>query len=156
MPLPVRKLQRLRGFDYSTPTSYFVTICTHNKQCIFGNPSSLNQYGQIAFRHISFFPDHFPGLTIDHCVVMPNHVHLLMTINWGDIPDGNPFPNLSVIIGSYKSSVSKAIHQINPELPVWQKSFHDHIPRTEKDFQEIWKYIDENPHNWDSDKYHQL
>ena len=156
MALPVRKLQRLKGFDYSTPTSYFVTVCTHEKKCIFGHPSQLNTYGMIAHDHVSMLPAHFPGLQINHFVVMPNHVLILLTVNWGDVPDGHSFPNLSAIIGSYKSGVSRAIHQSNPALPVWQKSFHDHIPRTEKDFQEIWKYIDENPHNWDSDKYHQL
>lgn len=156
MPLPVRKLQRMKGFDYSTPTSYFITICTHNKQCLFGQPAALNAYGQIAHDCVLTIPAHFPGLLINHFVVMPNHVHILLTVNWGDVPAGHTFPNLSAIVGSYKSAVSKSIHQITPDTPVWQKSFHDHIPRTEKDFQEIWKYIDENPHNWDSDKYHQL
>jgi len=156
MALPVRKLQRMKGFDYSTPTSYFITICTHNKECLFGQPSALNSYGQIAYDHIFMLPSHFPGLKIDHFVVMPNHVHILLTVNWGDVPADHQFPNLSAIVGSYKSAVSKAIHQTYPDLPIWQKSFHDHIPRTEKDFQEIWKYIDENPHNWDSDKYYQL
>lgn len=155
MALPVRKLQRLKGYDYSTPTSYFVTICTHNKHCLFGHPSHLNPYGLIARDYLFRLPDHFPGMQIDHAVVMPNHVHILLTIHWGNVPPGAAFPHLSAIVGSYKSAVSKAIHQITPDIPVWQKSFHDHIPRTEKDFQEIWKYIDENPHNWDLDKYHQ-
>ena len=154
MVLPVRKLQRMKGFDYSTPTSYFVTICTNGKKCIFGHPDHLNSYGLIAQKHISELPFHFPGLQIDHSVVMPNHVHILLTVNWGDVPDEMSFPNLSAVIGSYKSGVSRVIHQLNPDVVVWQKSFHDHIPRTEKDFQEIWKYIDENPHNWEHDIYH--
>lgn len=156
MAFPVRKHQRMKGFDYSTPTSYFVTICTHEKKCLFGHPSQLNAYGEIAREHACALPVHFPGLQINHFVVMPNHVHILLTVNWGDVPDGSPFPNVSAIIGSYKSGVSRTIHRYDPDLTVWQKSFHDHIPRTEKDFQEIWKYIDENPHNWDSDQYHQL
>ena len=152
--LPVRKRQRMKGFDYSTPTAYFITICTHEKRCLFGTPSQLNTYGKIASDHIAGLAVHFPGLQIDHYVVMPNHIHILLTINWGHVPAAQAFPNVSAIIGSYKSSVSRAIHQLDPVLTVWQKSFHDHIPRTEKDFQEIWKYIEENPHNWINDVYH--
>jgi len=156
MAYPVRKRQRLKGFDYFTPTSYFVTICTYQKHCLFGKPTDLNRFGQIAHDHLFSLPAHFPGLQIDHAVVMPNHVHILLTVHWGDVPPSQPFPNLSAIVGSYKSGVSRAIHQLQPDIDIWQKSFHDHIPCTEKDFQDIWKYFEENPYHWENDVYHQL
>ena len=48
----------------------------------------------------------------------------------------------------------KAIHEVYPDLMVWQKSFYDHIIRNEKEYQEIWKYIDENPVRWSDDEYY--
>ena len=65
-----------------------------------------------------------------------------------------PFPTLSNIMGLYKSGVSKNIHSLYPGISVWQKSFHNHIIRTERDYQNIWKYIDENPIKWAEDKYY--
>ena len=147
MPLPVRKKLRLPGFDYSTPTSYFVTICAHQKQCIFGEPNQLNRLGLIAQDHLLRLPGHFPGLAIDHSVVMPNHVHILLTLH-------QQSADLSGIIGSYKAGVSRAIHQLSPGLQVWQKSFHDHIPRTDQDWRDIWTYIDQNPLRWELDCFY--
>ena len=147
MPLPVRKKLRLRGFDYTTPTSYFVTICTHQKRCIFGAPDQLNPIGQIVQNHLLSLPDHFPGLVIDQSVVMPNHVHILLTLH-------QQGPDLSHIIGSFKAGVAREIHQSVSDLTVWQKSFHDHIPRSEKDWQDIWTYIDQNPLRWELDCFY--
>ncbi len=32
-----RKLLQLKGYDYSRPEIYFITICTQNRECYFGN-----------------------------------------------------------------------------------------------------------------------
>ena len=60
---------------------------------------------------------------------------------------------VSTIVGLYKSGVTNKIHKINPTLTVWQKSFHDHIIRDEKDYRHIWEYIEHNPMQWELDKY---
>ena len=68
--------------------------------------------------------------------------------------DRSKSPTLSEIVGLYKSGVSRNVHKIYPDLNVWQKSFYDHIIRNEKEYLEIWKYIDENPIRWQDDEYY--
>jgi len=120
-----RKSPRMKGYDYSTPTAYFITICTHKKQCIFGKPDILNQYGQIAHYTVLELPSLFPCISVDHFVVMPNHVHMLLTINAGQAELLDHTPNLSTIVGTYKSRVSRLIHQSDSKINVWQRSYHD-------------------------------
>ncbi len=80
---------------------------------------------------------------------MPNHIHAIISINKCDDKErSRPFPTLSTVIGLYKSGVSRKIG-----FPIWQKSFHDHIIRDEKEYQEIWQYIDTNPQKWEEDCY---
>ena len=57
---PVRKSPRMKGFDYATPTSYFITICSHEKKCIFGKPEALNPYGLIAQQVVLEIPKLLP------------------------------------------------------------------------------------------------
>ena len=75
---------------------------------------------------------------VDHYVIMPNHVHLLLRIT----PDGRRVaaPTVSSVVNQFKGAVSKAAG-----FSCWQKSFHDHIIRDEADFRRIWEYIDANP-----------
>jgi len=152
---PVRKSPRMKCFDYSTPTSYFITICTHEKTCLFGLSGAHSPYGLIAKETIQQIPQHFPGIQIDHAVVMPNHVHLLLTVHYDAVPNGQPFPNVSDIIGKYKAAVSRKIHKCDSGAAVWQRSFHDHVIRNERSWQEIWQYIEENPLKWEQDCFYQ-
>ena len=90
---------------------------------------------------------HYPNVTVDKFVVMPNHVHAILCIC-------NKQTNLSRVIGSYKSFVSKRVHEAEPDKVVWQASFHDHIIRNEKAYQQIWQYIESNPVNWEKDCFY--
>ncbi len=149
-----RKSPRLKEFDYSMPTAYFITICTHEKVCLFGEPDCLNPFGKIADHCIHHIPFHYPCVTVEKHVVMPNHVHMLLFIDSSKVSNENAFPNLTSVIGKYKAAVSRAIHHIDPAINVWQRSFHDHIPRNEKALDEIWHYIDDNPRKWDLDRFY--
>ena len=60
--------------------------------------------------------------------------------------------NLSVIIGSYKSTVTKQINRINDNTFKWQKSFHDHIIRNDESLNNIRNYIINNPKTWELDE----
>ena len=92
MGLPKRKQIRLPDYDYSSPGAYFVTICTANRRNILSAITvgalheapavnvRLTKLGQIIRETIDFLPDRYPDLTVDNCVIMPNHVHLLLRI----------------------------------------------------------------------------
>ena len=63
--------------------------------------------------------------------------------------DNNNVIPLTQIIGLFKSGVSREMG-----FTVWQRSFHDHVIRNEKDYKEIWYYIDNNPAKWAMDRYY--
>ena len=91
MDLPKRKATRLKGYDYSTPGMYFVTICTHNRQCILSDitvgtgvldcpKNTLSVYGQTAYKQIKIMSELYDNITIDKYVIMPNHIHMIIQI----------------------------------------------------------------------------
>ena len=144
---PKRKHPRLKQYDYATPNYYFITICTKNKACIFGSPEKLNRCGKIAEDGILNIEKHFVNIKVDKYVVMPNHVHLILIL----LPGSAGVP---VIVGQYKSFVTKQIRSIVPDQEVWQTSFHDHVVRDQDDYERIWTYIDANPARWMDDCFY--
>ena len=154
MDLPKRKRQRLAGYDYSTPNYYFITICTHQKRGIFGHPCRLNEFGKLAEFALLDIPNHFAGVAVDKYAIMPNHVHAIVVIGGGVSERACPFPTVSSVVGAYKSAVSRMIHAVEPGIPVWQKSFYDHIIRNEKEYLDDWRYIDDNPAKWTEDEFY--
>ncbi len=88
-----RRSIRLQGYDYSQPGSYFVTICTQNHECLFGDivegEMVLNDAGQMVQAVWDALPRHYPGIGIDMFVIMPNHIHGIITIQ---PPDTEPPP----------------------------------------------------------------
>jgi len=74
-----RRSIRLQDWDYAGEGAYFVTICTHERLCLFGEAVDgeirLNEYGQIARACWEEIPLHFSHAQSDVFVVMPNHVH---------------------------------------------------------------------------------
>ena len=152
MKLPVRKNTRIPGYDYSTRNYYFVTICTDNKECIFGEPTQLNIFGKIAETCILNIEQHYANVKIDKYVVMPNHVHMIVVLGIEEYSD--KISSLTQIIGQYKMAVSKEIHKIRSDCKVWQRSFHDHIIRNQQAYEKIWLYIEGNPGKWEEDCFH--
>ncbi|MBP7798019.1 MAG: hypothetical protein KA072_05265 [Thermoanaerobaculaceae bacterium] len=79
-----RRSIRLKGYDYAQAGIYFVTVCTHQRACLFGTISDgqmrLNAVGQVATQCWRAIPDHFPDVSCDEFVVMPNHIHGILWI----------------------------------------------------------------------------
>jgi REP element-mobilizing transposase RayT len=79
-----RRSIRLPGYDYSLAGAYFVTICTHERECLLGQVEDgamlLSGYGRIVEQCWRALPHHFPGVELDAFVVMPNHVHGIIMI----------------------------------------------------------------------------
>ena len=146
MELKNRKNPRLKEFDYASPNYYFITICTHDKKKLFGEAGKQNTLGKIADEAVSQISKHFTNVTVDKYVIMPNHVHMIVILH-GDTS------NLSSIIGSYKSFVTKEIHSKGSTQKIWQVSFHDHVIRNRESYLKIWNYIDTNPIKWSEDCY---
>ena len=166
MNVPNRKLQRLRDYDYSTPGTYFVTICSYEKKCIFGKITPANSIGEarIRYSHIGEIAKdcllqvekHFPNCRVDHWVIMPNHIHMLLSID-DQVQRTDPVPvaNVSHIIGTFKAAVTRTVGNAYMHSgKLWQTSFYDHIVRNDEDYQNIWNYIGGNPSKWLEDRFY--
>lgn len=156
MALQQRKPNRLPNFDYSTPGAYFITICTKNHKCLLWEKvgasiarppkPKLSNWGNIVADAIRKIPVHYPAVSVDHYVVMPNHIHLLLQINTDENGRAMLAPTISRIVQQLKGIVTKQVG-----FSIWQKLFHDHIIRGEQDYLSIWEYIDNNPLRWEED-----
>lgn len=198
---------RAAWWNYGWAGAYFITICTRNRQHYFGEVKNgkmiLSRAGVIADILWYEIPNHAHSVGLDSFVVMPNHLHGIIILDFGDNDDvfgcvdgigsGNninnaetrhslslqqnqplpspqqphPPPNptpaqqrfqnqgkntISSIIGSYKSAVTKHANRLG--IPFgWQTRFHDHIIRTEASYLRISDYIENNPGNWDLDRF---
>ena len=165
-----RRSIRLRGYDYTQPGAYFVTICTHDRICLFGRvvkeDMRLNEFGEIVRECWLMIPHHFPHTALDAFIIMPNHVHGIIWIvnaasddNVGAThasplrlpsPRGPKRKSIGAIVGSFKSVVTKRINQKRgtPGLPVWQRNYYEHIVRNDESLNRIRQYIAENPLRW--------
>ncbi len=155
--LPKRKPTRLKGYDYSSPGAYFVTICTKDKKPLLSKivgdgvldvpQNILTPYGQIAEKYIHQLNAFFNHVSVDNYVIMPNHIHLLLLITDENGTSRAPSPTNSVLakfISTFKRFSNKEFGE-----NIWQRSFHDHIIRGKEDYQKIWEYIDANALKWE-------
>lgn len=175
---------RLRDYDYASPGWYFVTICTKNRACLFGEIRSgvvgLSEIGCVAHRYWTAIPDHFDHARLDAFIVMPNHVHgiiKLLPLEEETIPvetlhatslrqrartskneamsEISPSAgSLSTIIRSYKSAVTRRVRKDLCADFTWQSRFYEHIIRGPRTLQAIRRYIADNPLKWHLDKNH--
>ena len=162
MEFQKRKQTRLKGYDYSSPGAYFVTICTQNRECILGDivgqglaPAEmrLSQYGKIAKDQLLDLEHRYKSIKINKYVIMPNHIHVIIIID--NAAGASHCPTISDIICSYKSLTTRMCNKLdNKQQKIFQTSFHDHIIRGEKDHQKIWEYIDTNVLRWKKDCFH--
>ena len=176
-----RKSIRLQGYDYSQAGAYFITICTHNRVPLFGEIVDgvmvLNTAGQIVEKCWCAIPEHFPQVTLDEFVVMPNHVHGIITVGANNhlpqhylpLPsDETPIQSnepprplqhgTSRTIGSmvrgFKIGVTRWFRANTDIHAVWQRNYYEHIIRNEDAYLKIAEYIQTNPQRWETDTYH--
>lgn len=144
-----RKRIRIENYDYSTAGTYFVTICTANREKTLWNAVGadiirldslpLSDTGRLVEEGILQLSTHYENAAVDKFSIMPDHVHMLITIR-ADNRRIISAPTLSTIVGSMKRWVSRQAGR-----PVWQKSFYEHSVRNQQDYDEIWTYIENNP-----------
>jgi len=171
---------RLKGYDYTRPGSYFITLCTGHHQALFGDiidgEMILNEWGRIIKDYIDKIPDHYANVEIDRYVIMPNHVHMIVVL-WLEKESCNGTANqinveaihelplrdrmktrrkmkLPKIVGWLKMNASKQIN-IKRKISVqsiWQRNYYEHIIRNERELNNIRRYIINNPPNWEYDR----
>jgi len=169
--LSARKHPRLSGHDYSSDGSYFITLCVKDMHELFGQvvvgrdahsapQVQLSEYGAIVAKHIDKIKVQFQSVSIDKYVIMPNHIHMIITVKrveetsvgaegrgamWTSRPTGAVIPTL---VRTFKTMITKELG-----VSMWQRSYHDRIIRSEAEYWRVWRYIEENPGRWAEDRY---
>lgn len=168
-----RKSIRLGGYDYASAGAYFITICTHQRQCLFGEVINgimqLISYGTIAATEWVRSADLRQEIELGEWVVMPNHFHGIVFIRekekraQGLAPlrgQGQGYQtgtgmgmavrkpkSLSSLVAGFKAAVTTQINsdRQTPKNPVWQRNYYDYIIRDEITFEKIREYVLNNP-----------
>jgi len=165
MPLPRRKQNRLKNFDYGQEGCYFVTVgndlCvvpySQNRQRIFniesvGNDPCVVPYSQnqIIHKWVNETEHKFPNIKFKKYVIMPDHLHFIVNIK-----ERHVGRSLQDVLRYFKTmTTNEYIRGVKDgNLPpfnkkLWQKSYYDHIIRNQADYNEIWEYIENNPQKW--------
>jgi putative transposase len=157
-----RRSIRLPSYDYTQEGAYFITICTHGRECFLGNivdgKMNLSQSGKIVWNGWRWLDQQYSYVDLDKFIVMPNHLHGILFISeecWGDslIAPTRRKP-LGRLIGVFKTISTKQINCLRNTMGVriWQRNYYERIIRNEQELNFIREYILSNPHNWDTDE----
>ena len=152
---------RLQGYDYSQSGYYFVTICTHDREWLFGEivngQMELNQTGQIVNQILQSLSNRF-DIKLDQFQIMPNHVHAIIVIVGAQFiaPHNNVVatfqgvinhaPTLGDVVRYFKAQTAYL-----SKIKLWQRNYHEHIIRNDRELWAIRQYIKNNPKNWEQD-----
>lgn len=155
---------RLKGWNYSNNGFYFLTICTHKKQKLFGQIVKgileLTDYGNIVENNWMKLEQYHKNIKLDRYIVMPDHFHGIIQINnfvvsnqnnsQSNVITDSKYHDISEIIRGFKTFSAKEINVLRNLTgnPVWQKRFYDRIIRSENELNNVRKYINENPIRW--------
>jgi REP element-mobilizing transposase RayT len=171
-----RRSIRLTGYDYTQAGAYFITICTHKRDFLFGEivdgAMYLNELGNIAADCWYSLRRHFPHISLAEWVIMPNHMHGIVIIGRGEAfakdilvaagisvndpplrPNGTKPGSVGAIVQNYKSITTRKINKQRSTagVSVWQRNYWEHIIRNEQAYQRIANYIINNPGQWHND-----
>ena len=173
---------RAQWWDYGNDGAYFITICTKDRECCFGDVVE----GKMQLSHLGLLADvfwyeiknHAKNITLDAFQVMPNHIHGILILNGNkretdnethdvvetthalslpETPGQKRYQHqgsntISSITGSYKSAVTKHADRLGYRFE-WQERFYDIIIRDEESYRKIVNYIKNNPAKWEDDKF---
>jgi putative transposase len=158
-----RRTIRLKGYDYTAPGAYYVTIIVRNRERMLSRIVD----GQVILAHAGVLaeaawrrlPDHFSRVILDTFVIMPDHIHGIVVLQGesehrnkprADRPAGTRPGSLAAVVQNFKSVAARRINQADgtPGRCVWQEDYYEHIVRDEADMERIRRYIRANPSRW--------
>ncbi|MES2800163.1 MAG: transposase [Bacteroidota bacterium] len=172
-----RKSLRIKGYNYAAEGFYFITICTFDRQHLFGEIENkhikLNDAGKIAKQCWELIPIHCPNTKIHDFVIMPDHIHGIIEILYESdgvganddspllSPNHSPLPmenyiqkfespkkTIGSVIRGFKIGVTKWMREFTPHHQIWQRNYYEHIIRDQQSYDRICFYINSNPENW--------
>lgn len=161
----------MKDYDYASAGEYFITICTYNRECLFGavvnEEMQLSSIGKIVWEEWEKTPAIRSNVSLHVFVIMPNHIHGIIIIqddsgiqkrstvgtHGGASLQRQP-RSLGSIIAGFKLAATKRVNERRntPRAPLWQPIFYDRIIRGEKELSNIRDYILNNPLQWYCDE----
>lgn len=181
---------RWQYWDYSAPGSYFITICIQDREEILGkitnNKMQLTGYGEIVQNEFIKMGDYNERAVLDEWVIMPNHVHCIITLHGTETetvvekihvkkihefslpsPAENDIKQyrrlrrnmvIPKLTGKFQMQTSKHINILRNTIgqKTWQANYHDHVIRNDQEYERIKHYIINNPVKWEIDKFHEI
>lgn len=168
-----RRSIRLVGHDYAQPGAYFLTICTYQREPLFGvceaGQIQLSEIGLIAEAEWMRTGSMRREVALDQHMIMPNHMHAILWITQRWLPEEDHVGahcnapllkrdphSLGSIISGFKGAVTRRARATadRPNLVVWQRNYFDRVIRNERQLNALRKYIRLNPMRWALDQYH--
>ncbi len=170
-----RRSIRLKDYNYTQAGAYFVTVCTYQRESVFGDVAGeqmrLNEYGCLTQDEWLRTASVRPYVALDQFVIMPNHIHGIIVITdpvgatrrvapttvvaaaGRGTPRGPASGSIGAVIGQFKSLTARRINKLRetPGTPVWQRNYYEHIIRDESSLDQIRQYILDNPARWAND-----
>ena len=152
-----RKSMRLPSYDYTRSGAYFITVCTNNREHLFGEICNdkviLNRAGQMIERWYDELFVKFPNIYCQEMVIMPNHIHMIIVMENSD-----KHLSIGTVVQWFKTMTTneyiKGVHSnlFEPfHKRLWQRNYYEHVIRNEKSFLNIQEYIVNNPITWEDD-----
>lgn len=163
-----RQSIRLASYDYAQAGAYFVTICTHERMCLFGDvileTMRPNEIGQVVHDEWLRTAAIRPGVNLDSFQVMPNHLHTIVILDeevsskltvgaHSRAPFSRQPKSLGSLVAGFKSATTRRINQLRstPGTPVWQRNYYERVIRNEREMDATRQYIVDNPAKWAED-----
>ncbi|MDR1277062.1 MAG: transposase [Candidatus Accumulibacter sp.] len=172
----------MKSYDYSRAGAYFITVCTQDRACSLGEivngEMRLNDMGEIVVSVWRAISKHFPNVTTDEFIVMPNHIHGIVVIADASVGATHASPlhasplhasplhalrgrtsgpsrgSIGAIIGSFKSAVAKRVNESRGVMgvSVWQRNYYENVIRNDDALNHARQYIIDNPAQWAMDR----
>ena len=170
--------------DYNSGV-FFVTICAKQMEHIFGSiindEMHFSAAGKIVKECVLAIPNHHGNVTVGNFVVMPNHIHIVLSVGaqyfapaatmiesnkkMGCIKPprhGEPRSEihfnsqLAVVVRSFKAACTIEINRLRrannmAPIQVWQRNYHEHIIHNRNELNEIMNYVSLNVVKWNRD-----
>ncbi len=158
-----RRSIRLKGYDYTQPNCYFITICCQNRANLFGwiqdGEMQKNDSGQMIEHEWLGLTARFNNISLKSYIVMPNHFHGIIKIKRNSSEGMQISKTIGDVIDAFKSITTvKYIDGVNAknwqtfDKKIWQRNYYEHIVRNNSELMAIEEYILNNPKNWHNDE----
>jgi REP element-mobilizing transposase RayT len=159
-----RRSNRLPEYDYAREGAYSITVCTHRRRHLFGEvideQLQMTLLAQIVSTTWYAIPTHFPNVTLDAFIIMPDHLHGIIVLGQPAIINITGAMNcaptkttLGNVVRAFKARVTAAANRARGNIGtrVWQRDYYDRIVRNVAELDRTRQYIADNPRNWQRD-----